>query len=235
MMSSSLPLPEMLEPLFWDLDFSALSWQADRDLIVRRILQKGGWPAVRWLRSFWGDQDVRRWLEEHAGGRLSPRQLRYWELVLNLPEQEVEVWIARAKDSLWEKRVQTAPGALHGRLVGVRVSFLEFRCPLLSPLVHWEETGASLASLDDLACMKLSAIAQRGSKKEYYDSWIPSKLTPFIGHPVIILCDPLSSLYKLARMGKIPCQKVGRHWRFRREAIERWLEQTPEKPRVPEV
>src|SRR3972149_145300 len=35
---------------------------------------------------------------------------------------------------------------------------------------------------------------------------------------------PLSSLYKLAQSGKIPCQKVGRHWRFRREAIERWLE-----------
>ncbi|OGO36795.1 MAG: DNA-binding protein [Chloroflexi bacterium RBG_16_57_11] len=37
---------------------------------------------------------------------------------------------------------------------------------------------------------------------------------------------PLSSLYKLAQSGKIPCQKVGRHWRFRREAIERWLEET---------
>lgn len=33
-----------------------------------------------------------------------------------------------------------------------------------------------------------------------------------------------SSLYKLAQEGKIPCQKVGRHWRFRRESIDRWLE-----------
>jgi len=38
---------------------------------------------------------------------------------------------------------------------------------------------------------------------------------------------PRSSLYKLAQEGKIPCQKVGRHWRFRREAIDRWLEQMP--------
>jgi excisionase family DNA binding protein len=36
----------------------------------------------------------------------------------------------------------------------------------------------------------------------------------------------LSSLYKLAQEGKIPCQKVGRHWRFRRESIDRWLEST---------
>ena len=35
----------------------------------------------------------------------------------------------------------------------------------------------------------------------------------------------LSSLYKLAQKGRIPAQKVGKHWRFRREAIDRWLEQ----------
>ena len=32
-----------------------------------------------------------------------------------------------------------------------------------------------------------------------------------------------SSLYKLAKKGKVPGQKVGKHWRFRRETIERWL------------
>ena len=35
-----------------------------------------------------------------------------------------------------------------------------------------------------------------------------------------------SSLYKLAQAGKIPGQKVGKHWRFRKEAIDRWLEET---------
>ena len=34
---------------------------------------------------------------------------------------------------------------------------------------------------------------------------------------------PKSSLYKLAQDGRIPCQKVGRHWRFSKEAIDRWL------------
>ena len=36
---------------------------------------------------------------------------------------------------------------------------------------------------------------------------------------------PRSTLYKLAQEGKVPCQKVGRHWRFRKEAIDQWLEQ----------
>lgn len=32
-----------------------------------------------------------------------------------------------------------------------------------------------------------------------------------------------SSLYKLAQEGKVPGQKVGKHWRFRKELIDRWL------------
>jgi len=37
---------------------------------------------------------------------------------------------------------------------------------------------------------------------------------------------PKASVYKLAQRGRIPCQKVGKHWRFRREALDRWLEAT---------
>lgn len=34
-----------------------------------------------------------------------------------------------------------------------------------------------------------------------------------------------STLYKLSQEGRIPAQKVGRHWRFRKDAIDRWLEE----------
>ena len=33
-----------------------------------------------------------------------------------------------------------------------------------------------------------------------------------------------STLYKLLSEGKVPGQKVGKHWRFRKAAIDRWLE-----------
>lgn len=39
---------------------------------------------------------------------------------------------------------------------------------------------------------------------------------------------PLRSLYKLAQEGRIPCQKVGRHWRFRRQTLDRWLDAYPQ-------
>jgi len=34
---------------------------------------------------------------------------------------------------------------------------------------------------------------------------------------------PLSTLYKLAQEGRVPCQKVGRHWRFHQETLKEWL------------
>jgi len=37
---------------------------------------------------------------------------------------------------------------------------------------------------------------------------------------------PRSTLYKLCQEGRIPSQKVGRHWRFRRETIDQWLDKT---------
>lgn len=39
-----------------------------------------------------------------------------------------------------------------------------------------------------------------------------------------------STLYKLAQEGALPGQKVGRHWRFHREAVDQWLRQEPSKP-----
>jgi len=32
-----------------------------------------------------------------------------------------------------------------------------------------------------------------------------------------------STLYKLCQEGKVPGQKVGRHWRFHRAVVDRWL------------
>ena len=40
-----------------------------------------------------------------------------------------------------------------------------------------------------------------------------------------------STLYKLAQEGKLPAQKVGRHWRFHREAVDEWLKRAVEPNR----
>ncbi len=32
-----------------------------------------------------------------------------------------------------------------------------------------------------------------------------------------------STLYKLAQRGDLPGQKIGKHWRFRKDIIDQWL------------
>lgn len=40
-----------------------------------------------------------------------------------------------------------------------------------------------------------------------------------------------SSLYKLAQEGKLPAQKVGKHWRFSKDAIDKWLSTNEQESR----
>ncbi|MBI5233277.1 MAG: helix-turn-helix domain-containing protein [Deltaproteobacteria bacterium] len=40
-----------------------------------------------------------------------------------------------------------------------------------------------------------------------------------------------STLYKLVREGALPCQKIGRHWRFHKDAIDGWLKAGQAKKR----
>ncbi len=43
----------------------------------------------------------------------------------------------------------------------------------------------------------------------------------------VYLKIPKSTLYKLVREGSVPCQKVSKHWRFHKDAIDSWLKQQP--------
>ena len=103
--TDALPLRTMLRDLFWDHDFEALDWESDRDLVVSRILVSGSWQAVTWLRSRLGDQALREWLERCDGDGLSSRQLRFWELILDLPRQQVNRWLNDEARRTWEGRV----------------------------------------------------------------------------------------------------------------------------------
>ena len=105
-MSGSGALPALLQPFFWDHDFARLDWESHRDFIIRRVLQAGSWDALVWLRGELGNGSLRRWIEEQHGGGLSPRQLRFWELLLELPHAEVNRWVDAARNNPWEQRIQ---------------------------------------------------------------------------------------------------------------------------------
>jgi hypothetical protein len=65
-----------------------------------------------------------------------------------------------------------ARGTLHLDLGTVPVSILSYRYPLLAPTEHRSEIPVPIASLEDLACMKVSAIAGRGAAKDFWDLYV---------------------------------------------------------------
>ncbi len=70
---------------------------------------------------------------------------------------------------------QISPGTLHAVVDIVHVSFLEYRYPLISPLVQLRDYECNLASVADICCMKLAAVAHRGAKKDFIDIYAISK------------------------------------------------------------
>lgn len=62
---------------------------------------------------------------------------------------------------------QNTEGTLELTIDGVKVSFLRYDYPILMPFEEFK--GFKLASVLDIACMKVSAISSRGSKKDFID------------------------------------------------------------------
>ncbi len=52
---------------------------------------------------------------------------------------------------------------------GVQNSFIGYDYPMLRDTVRLPDMGIQMASIEDIACMKLSAVASRGSRKDFFD------------------------------------------------------------------
>jgi hypothetical protein len=62
-----------------------------------------------------------------------------------------------------------ASGTLYLEVQGVPASLIRYAYPLLAESETFEGIGVRIASLEDLACMKLSAIASRGAARDFWD------------------------------------------------------------------
>jgi Nucleotidyl transferase AbiEii toxin, Type IV TA system len=69
--------------------------------------------------------------------------------------------------------VSKAPGSLHATVEGVKVSFLAYAYPLLFPSERFQDVA--IADPRDIACMKLSAIASRGTRRDFVDLYVMGK------------------------------------------------------------
>gem|GEM_PF-3360764 len=108
--STNPVLPEMLHGLFWDCPFNDLRLPRDQPFVIGRVLTSGSWPQIGWLRQRVGDDGIRQWIGSCAGRPLDPLQLRFWELILDLPTQQVDRWLACRSPNVWDRRVGRKSG-----------------------------------------------------------------------------------------------------------------------------
>ena len=99
-------LPELLRPLFWDCEFGRLTLPRYPDFIAGRVLSSGGWDQIRWLRQAIGDDGIRDYLRRTRGRALDRRRIRFWEVVLRLPHEEVSDWLAAPGRQVWDQRAR---------------------------------------------------------------------------------------------------------------------------------
>ena len=57
---------------------------------------------------------------------------------------------------------------LNASINGIKISFLGYKYKMLHPLIRYSK-NLKLASVQDIACMKIDAISSRGSKKDFID------------------------------------------------------------------
>lgn len=150
-----------------------------------RILYGQGWylaggTAVSIYFGHRGSEDL-DWFSE--GSLSDPYQLAFF-----LTDQGLDFSLER-----------TAPGTLYGTIKGIRLSFLEYHYPLLQPLNEFKEGNCFLASLDDLACMKLAAVAQRGMRKDFIDVYALVKEY----QPLSILLELYKKKYKTDNIASV--------------------------------
>jgi hypothetical protein len=66
-----------------------------------------------------------------------------------------------------------APSTLHLVLHEIKVSFIGYPYPLLYPTDRF--SGVAVADARDIACMKLSAVASRGTRRDFVDLYLAAK------------------------------------------------------------
>ncbi len=88
--AAGIPFPE----LFWDCEPEAVDVAGHADFVAGRLMESGGLDAIRWLRSTYGDAALADYLRRTRGRALGRARLRFWQVILGVPEHLVDQWLS---------------------------------------------------------------------------------------------------------------------------------------------
>ena len=66
-----------------------------------------------------------------------------------------------------------SPQTIYLHVAGTKISLIGYNYPLLFPFAEFQ--GVTVADLRDIACMKLSALASRGSRRDFVDLYVAAR------------------------------------------------------------
>ena len=69
--------------------------------------------------------------------------------------------------------IAKAQQTLHVHICGSKVSFLGYNYPMLFPFEFFKDLA--VADVQDIACMKLSALASRGTRRDFVDLYVSAR------------------------------------------------------------
>jgi hypothetical protein len=132
-----------------------------------------------------------------------------------------------------------ATNTLHGAVRGIQISLIRHNYPFLGSVRIWR--GIRIAARADLAAMKLSAIAQRGAKKDFVDIYALGKRSNSLktmlqsyrkkfGIDNIVHLVRSLSYFEDAEREKLPRMVWKVNWRTIRATIERWVRAVCQAP-----
>jgi hypothetical protein len=79
-------LPQAVARLLWDVDVRQIDLERDRSLILERVMTRGTWEAMKWLRHRYPDELIADFIRTSGRRLLAPRDLAYWSLVCNVDD-----------------------------------------------------------------------------------------------------------------------------------------------------
>ena len=89
---------DTISPCLWGADIDSLDIEADKFLIIERILEHGGDTQIKFILAHYKSADIIRVVRESS--YLSPRTVNYWCLFFNL-ERENTRCHTRQYQRLW--------------------------------------------------------------------------------------------------------------------------------------
>ncbi len=116
-----------------------------------------------------------------------------------LPDQD-PLALVDAAAAAGARIVSRAEGTLYLDVGGVPTSVIRYAYPLLRPTELLDDFAVRAASLDDLACMKLSAIANRGKARDFWDL---SEILDRQGQPLDYVLDGYRRKYRQEDIGHV--------------------------------